>query len=167
MMASRPGWGHPALTPWPWLGLLVLGACRDPLPSGPAAGGPRPPLAPVAASLVPAAPAPEVAPTLTPEQAPLTARAGEAFEVVLRGIPTTGHLWHLAPGHDATVVALVGQRTVEPPATEPPMVGRPTTEVFSFRGGLAGRTTLTFLQHRPWEGEGAAIETRRVEVTIR
>jgi predicted secreted protein len=110
---------------------------------------------------------PAVAPTLTPEQAPVEARAGEAFEVVLRGIPTTGYLWKLAPGHDASVVTALGQRTVEPPATDPPMVGRPTTEVFSFRGVAAGRTTLTFLLYRPWEGEASAIETRRVEVVIR
>ncbi|MEB3223316.1 MAG: protease inhibitor I42 family protein [Candidatus Sericytochromatia bacterium] len=150
------------LTPslWSLLGLAALAACQAPGTPGDARGF-------AAASPAPAGASPPVAPTLTPEQAPLTARAGEAFDVVLRGIPTTGYLWHLAAGHDAAVVATVGQRTVEPAPTDPPMVGRPTTEVFSFRGGLAGRTTLTFLLYRPWEGAGSAIETRRVEVTIR
>jgi predicted secreted protein len=155
------------LTLWPLLGLVALVACQDLGAPGATARGVLASSGPAAASPAPSGPVPAVAPTLTPEQAPVEARVGGTFDVVLRGIPTTGYVWHLATGHDATVVAATGQRTVEPPATEPPMVGRPTTEVFAFRAVAAGRTTLTFRQYRPWEGEGAAIETRRVEVTIR
>ena len=109
---------------------------------------------------------PSAAPTLTPEVQAIDTTVGATFQVVLRGIPTTGYLWNFDAEAFKASVSLMRRFTVEPTPSDPPLLGAPTIEVFEFKALAPGRITLRFDLFRPWEGADKTIERRSVDVVI-
>lgn len=77
-------------------------------------------------------------------------KAGEAFEVVLEGSPTTGYKWELTRnGSDTDLVEFTGQAL----EANTSRVGGSAVQRFSFRAVKPGSTRLQFAYRRPWEAE--------------
>ncbi|MFP5503537.1 MAG: protease inhibitor I42 family protein [Candidatus Sericytochromatia bacterium] len=101
----------------------------------------------------------------TLEGAAFQVSPGERFSVVLPSAGAGGYQWHLAEGHDQSVARLQGTRVgALPPDVMP---GRFADEIFDFVAAASGRTTLTFVQYREWEGPEKAVGTRTHVVTVR
>lgn len=144
-----------------WVGLLFLGAtlmaCRGNVP-------PQPGLPGSGSTGGTGAPANQSA-TPTPVSVAFTPTVNQVFSVVLPSSGDGGYQWHLQEGADARVVKLKGQRTGTLPTNAAP--GRFADEIFDFDALAAGKTTLVFINYRPWEGPAQAVETRRYEVNVK
>ena len=101
----------------------------------------------------------------TPEGAAFQVSPGERFSVVLPSAGAGGYQWHLAEGHDQSVARLQGTRVGALPPDAMP--GRFADEIFDFVAAGSGKTTLTLVQYREWEGPEKAVGTRTHVVTVR
>jgi predicted secreted protein len=73
----------------------------------------------------------------------IDARAGEPFEIVLRENPTTGYVWHVAPGDR---VRMVGDAQFELGGSG---IGAGGTRTFRLVATEPGESPLTFTLQRP------------------
>ena len=106
-------------------------------------------LLPAATPASPPNPTPEephLLPDTTDAFQPITANAGETFDIVLSANPTTGYRWNLIGELDANVVELVGQDYI---SQQPVLVGSGGVDVWTFRAINAGDTTIVLGYYPP------------------
>ena len=100
----------------------------------------------------------------TPEQATAADLAvGADLVVALCSNASTGYTWSDPQVGDSSIVTLVGS-TSEPPAS--PIPGAPGTQSFTFRGGSAGTTTISFSYDQPWNGGTKGAWTLVIDVVV-
>jgi len=78
---------------------------------------------------------------------------GESFDIVLASNPTRGYRWE-AVGLDGELLAM--DDSAHDPESD--LLGAGGAETLTFRALRAGETTLTPVNHRPWE-DAAPLET--------
>lgn len=89
--------------------------------------------------------------------------AGEVFEVVLEGNPTTGYSWE---AQDLGTSLLVQQGETEFKA-DSSAVGSGGRETLRFKALAAGTTTLKLVYHRSWEKDVPPLQSFEANITIR
>lgn len=91
--------------------------------------------------------------------APLTARVGEPFSVVLEELPSSGHTWSCRDPPGAIQLL-----AVEPVGPAPLEIGTPSRKRFTFVATEPGDFVVVFVLQRPWEP--APVEERRVRILV-
>ena len=91
--------------------------------------------------------------------APLTARVGEPFSVVLEELPSSGHTWSCRDPPGAIQLL-----AVEPVGPAPLETGTPSRKRFTFVATEPGDFVVVFVLQRPWEP--APVEERRVRILV-
>ena len=82
------------------------------------------------------------------EEEPITVRAGDEFEIVLKANHTTGYQWRQSQDLDATMLELVGNNYEAPTVKR---MGAGGQEIWSFKALKNGRTYIFMKYIRPWE----------------
>ena len=78
----------------------------------------------------------------------MVASVGDAFDIALEGVPTSGYVWEVELGDLGSAVELLGRETLPPGAS---VVGGRAAQVFHFRAAAPGEGTLRFRYGRRWE----------------
>ena len=89
----------------------------------------------------------------------------QPFSVTLPGHGTEGYGWHLDPTTDTRIAMPAAASRLGPlPANS--ALGASAPEIFDFKTGAVGTTTLHFSLYRSWEGADKAAEKRQFGVTV-
>ena len=105
----------------------------------------------------------ELQPT-NPEFA-IEADAGKEFTIVLASNPTTGYQWALVGELDGAVVEFVGQDYQS--TREPELVGGGGLDIWTFKAGSAGETTITLGHYPPSNDPVDPEETQTFTVIVK
>jgi predicted secreted protein len=139
-----------------WLAGALLVACRGPAVQAMSAV-PNPSAVPGNQGAAPV--------TLTPRNATLTVQRDQTVSIVMKGLATAGYEWTVVEGSfDAKVIAFKGKRIG--PILGEAMPGNSATEIFDFVGLAAGRSQVTLVNARPWEGRQPDSETATFTVAV-
>lgn len=96
-----------------------------------------------------------------------TIAVGENLDIELPGNPGTGYTWELVQdGAPVLTQQSPPAAAAVAPASQPAMVGAPEPTRFRFVGAQAGKTTLHFVYHRPWEKDVPPAQEKRYEVEV-
>ena len=96
-----------------------------------------------------------------------TLAVGEHLVVTLASNPgSTGFSWNLSAISDADVIQYVSDEYIAPEQTDPPMVGVPGEEVWTFEALAAGTATISMRYIRPWETEAEPAETFEINIVV-
>jgi inhibitor of cysteine peptidase len=98
------------------------------------------------ATLPPTAETPNTLPEPTDPTQLITVKAGETFKLVLPSNSSTGYRWNIVPELDETIVQFVEQSYI---AEQPVMPGSGGVDVWTFRAGSAGDTTIVLGYYPP------------------
>lgn len=97
-----------------------------------------------------------------PEQ--LTLRVGQSTSFRLPGLGTAGYRW--AASTDSEAVGVQWHRDLDEADDPPPPVGVSAPETVTLIGRRPGVSTIELIQSRPWESPEAALDRRRITVTV-
>ena len=92
----------------------------------------------------------------------LDLRAGDRFQVKLRGNPSTGYQWEPLRW-DQAVTKAIGEPAY---ARDNVAVGSGGEYLFTFEAGVPGQTTVQLVYHRPWEKDIPPLQTFEVKVVV-
>lgn len=127
----------------------------------------------------PAAPLPDTSPTSVPADtarvfrdpsSPIAVQVGSTFTLLLESNASTGYSWTLADSLAPGLLRQAGHVYEQPESgttSEPPVVGAPGHERWTFQALGAGTTTIRLAYARPWERDAPPADTARFTVTIR
>lgn len=91
---------------------------------------------------------------------------GDRLIVTLASNPSTGYSWNLSEISDTGVVQYVSDEDIAPEQTDPPVVGAPGQEAWTFEALDAGTATISLKYIRPWETDAEPAETFEITVTV-
>lgn len=89
--------------------------------------------------------------------------AGESFDVVLAGNPTTGYQWEVAES-DASIVKQADKAKFESSSTA---IGAGGHFTFRFTAVGAGQTPLQLVYRRPFEKGTPPVQTFEIRVVVK
>jgi predicted secreted protein len=95
----------------------------------------------------------------------VVASVGDAFDIALEGVPTSGYVWEVELGDLGSAVELLGRETRPPGPPRAPIAGGRASQVFHFRATAPGEGTLHFRYGRSWEP--VPVREHLVRVTVR
>lgn len=88
-------------------------------------------------------------------------KAGDTFNITLKGNPTTGYTWHVKIKNSA-VITQVSEKSVADSA----LIGAGSTFTWEFKALETGNTKITFQYYRDWEGEASVTAENTVVYNI-
>lgn len=91
-------------------------------------------------------------------------RVGALIRVELEELGAAGYVWEIKD-LDKDHFEIVSAGAVEPPE-KTDCVGGPVKKTFLLRAIARGKSRLTFVHYRPWEGEENASDNFRLKVRI-
>lgn len=89
--------------------------------------------------------------------------AGEIFQVVLPGNPTTGYNWEMASGKIA-ILRQIGEREFK---RDSELIGSGGKFVFTFEAAAQGQAIIRLIYHRPWERNIPPANTFEITIIIK
>lgn len=106
-------------------------------------------------------------PSYTEAHRRITAQLGARFVLVLQSNPSTGFGWQLVDSTRQRPVRLVGHEFRGPERQgNPPIVGAPGHERWTFRATAPGTAVIRLVYVRPWE-KTPPQDTTKFRVTVR
>ncbi|MFA5375161.1 MAG: protease inhibitor I42 family protein [Dehalococcoidia bacterium] len=97
----------------------------------------------------------------------ITLAVGEQLIVTLVSNPgSTGFSWNLSAISDSDVIQYVSDEYIAPEQTDPPMVGVPGEEVWTFEALGAGTGAISMKYIQPWASEAEPAETFEITVNV-
>ncbi|MFA5367566.1 MAG: protease inhibitor I42 family protein [Dehalococcoidia bacterium] len=92
---------------------------------------------------------------------------GDHLVVTLDSNPgSTGFSWNLSSISDADVIRYVSDEYIAPEQTDPPMVGVPGEEVWTFEAIAAGTATISMKYIQPWMPDADPAKTFDITVIV-
>jgi inhibitor of cysteine peptidase len=92
---------------------------------------------------------------------------GEFLIVTLVSNPgSTGFSWNLSDISDSDVIQYVSDEYIAPEQTDPPMVGVPGEEVWTFEALAAGTATILMTYRQPWMPDAASSTIFEIMVNV-
>ncbi len=88
----------------------------------------------------------------------LETAVGQTIDITLDSNVTTGYKWNLVGEPDTQVLKLLSSQYVEPPTSNPPVVGAGGKEVWKFQTVGRGTTSLKLAYFRPFDPSQVAQE---------
>lgn len=88
---------------------------------------------------------------------------GDTFQISLEANPSTGYSWKSE--FDSEFIKENEKEYVSEPSQDPPVVGSPGTEVFTFQALKQGITQITLTYKREWETESLEQHIVKVEIS--
>jgi inhibitor of cysteine peptidase len=79
---------------------------------------------------------------------------------------STGFSWNLSAISDTDMIQWVSDEYIAPEQTDPPMVGVPGQEVWTFEALAAGTATISMKYIQPWQPEAEPAETFEITVNV-
>ena len=79
---------------------------------------------------------------------------------------STGFSWNLSAISEAGVIQYVSDEYIAPEQTDPPMVGAPGDEVWTFEALAAGSATISMKYIQPWMPDAEPAETFDITVIV-
>jgi len=93
----------------------------------------------------------------------ITVKPGKQFQITLESNPTTGYQWRMAQPRIEPCVVLVTNQFVRSKAR---LSGAPGREIWSFKAGQPGTTTIQLEYVRSWEKDVAPLRKTNVVVLV-
>lgn len=92
---------------------------------------------------------------------------GDFLIVTLASNPgSTGYSWNLSEISDAAIIRYVSDEYVAPEQSDPPVVGAPGQEVWSFEALAAGTAAISMRYIQPWMPDADPAETFDITVIV-
>lgn len=93
-----------------------------------------------------------------------TLAVGDLLIVTLDSNATTGYSWNLSEISDAAIIRYVSDEYVAPEQSDPPVVGTPGQEVWTFEALAAGTAAISMRYIQPWMPDADPAETFDITV---
>lgn len=93
-----------------------------------------------------------------------TLAVGDLLIVTLDSNATTGYSWNLSEISDAAIIRYVSDEYVAPEQSDPPVVGAPGQEVWTFEALAAGTAAISMRYIQPWMPDADPAETFDITV---
>ncbi|MFA5056268.1 MAG: protease inhibitor I42 family protein [Dehalococcoidia bacterium] len=95
-----------------------------------------------------------------------TLAVGDLLIVTLDSNATTGYSWNLSEISDAAIIRYVSDEYVAPEQSDPPVVGAPGEEVWTFEALAAGTAAISMRYIQPWMPDADPAETFDITVIV-
>lgn len=95
-----------------------------------------------------------------------TLAVGDLLIVTLDSNATTGYSWNLSEISDAAIIRYVSDEYVAPEQSDPPVVGAPGQEVWTFEALAAGTAAISMRYIQPWMPDADPAETFDITVIV-